>query len=279
MSDIIIKDEIAERNLELARESVSEGNFGGPILDLDVKAYHDFRDGKTSEAPSPFTDDAAMTTVMKDVEGEEVLCLAGGGGPDAAVFSLLGAKVTVFDLTPEQLDRDRVSAGHYGYDVTLIQGDMRDLSGLPQDHFARVIQPISSLYVPSLREVYRGVAKVLKPGGLYFCDYVYPILYMAENKGWDGEAYVLRFNQPHACGKILEKGDWLNFSEGEFFGEFNHRFSDIINGQIAEGLSIVGVWESPRPNRIESLNPPPGSDKHQHCVLPYGLSTVSKLLG
>jgi len=218
--------------------------------------------------------------MMRDVQGEEVLCLAGGGGQQSAEFALCGAKVTVLDLTPEQLELDRIAAEHYGYDVTLIQGDVRDLSGLPGDHFGRVYQPISSLYVPDLREVNQGVARVLKSGGLYFCNYTYPVLYMAEKKGWDGEAYVVRFSQPHVSGRVLErKSDGLmNFTEGEFFGEFNHLFSDIINGQIAEGLSIVGVWECPG-RRLERSKLTPGSREHQDSVLPYGLSVVSRFTG
>ncbi len=70
----------------------------------------------------------------------------------------------------------------------------------------------------------------------------------------------------------------MNFTEGEFFGEFNHLFSDIINGQIAEGLSIVGVWECPG-RRLERSKLTPGSREHQDSVLPYGLSVVSRFTG
>ena len=280
MPDIIVKDEIAKRNLELTRIAVRNEEYGKPFLDLDAEAYRDYREGKSSKPPGQ--DDDPDTVLMKrDLEGKAVLCLAGGGGQQSVEFSLLGANVTVFDLTPEQLELDRIAAEHYGYDVTLIQGDMRDLSELPSDHFDSIFQPISSLYVPDMRKVYRGVARVLRHGGLYYSDYTYPVLYMAEKQGWDGEAYVVRFSQPHVGGRILEtKTDGLmNFTEGESFGEFNHLLSDIINGQIAERLSIVGVWESPRRNQFEDSTLTPGSREHQNSVLPYGLSVVSKFAG
>ncbi|MET0647531.1 MAG: class I SAM-dependent methyltransferase [Pyrinomonadaceae bacterium] len=57
-----------------------------------------------------------------------MLCLAGGGGRESACFALLGAAVTVFDLSPEQLERDRLAAAHYGTHVETVRGDMRDLS-------------------------------------------------------------------------------------------------------------------------------------------------------
>ena len=67
--------------------------------------------------------------ILSDVEGKDVLCLASGGGQQSAVFGLLGAQVTVVDFSEKQLDGDRKAAAHYGYEVTTIQTDMRDLSG------------------------------------------------------------------------------------------------------------------------------------------------------
>jgi ubiquinone/menaquinone biosynthesis C-methylase UbiE len=210
-----------------------------------------------------------------------LLCLAGGGGQQSAVFSLLGANVTVLDLTPEQLQRDQQAARHYGYEVSAIQGDMRDLSALPTAGFDRVYQPISTLYVPHLPEVYRGVARVLKPGGLYSADYAVPLLYMAEDKGWDGSGYHLHVSQPYMRGAILETGEGkLNFAEGKSFAEFHHLLSDILNGLIAEGFVIRSVWENPRPGTgkpIEGLEP--GSEAHRDRFLPFGLSIVAEGTG
>ena len=79
---------------------------------------------------------------------------------------------------------------------------------LPEDHqgvssFAKVYQPISTLFVPDLRRVYSGVARVLEPGGLYFADFAVPLLLMAEHKGWDGTGYALRITEPYVRGEIL----------------------------------------------------------------------------
>ena len=280
MPEIVIKDEIARRKLELMRVAVREEQFGKPWLDLDTNAYAEYREGRRADPPDQ-DHDPPNALMLRDVQGEDALLLAGGGGQQSAQYALCGANVTVFDLTPEQLELDQLAADHYGYQVNTIQGDMRDLSRLPSDHFARVLQPVSSLFVPDLDEVYQGVARVLKTGGLYYCDYTYPVLYMAENKGWDGEAYVLRFSQPHVRGRILERevDGLMNFTEGEFFAEFNHRLSDIINGLIAHGLQVVGVWESPRPGRPEPSDLTPGSYEHQLTILPRGLAVVSKLIG
>lgn len=273
-----IKDDIARKQLELMRKDVTESaDYTKPWLDLDVEKYRSYREGKTSVLPEPYCDDPVDRIMMGNVQGKRVLCLAGGGGQQSAVFSLLGADVTVLDLTPEQLDSDQRAAQHYGYKVTTIQGDMRDLSVLQGAYFDRVKQPISTLFVPNLREVYSGVARILKSRGLYFADYAIPLLYMAEFKEWDGKGYTIYITEPYVRGAILEtKDDKLNFTEGESFSEFHHLLSDIINGLIAEGFIISGVWENPRPDSgplIEGLKP--GSKQHRDRYLPYGLSVVA----
>lgn len=277
-----IKDEIARRKLELLMQDVRDGvAYTRAWLDLDVEAYRSYREGETSVLPKPYCDDVVNRMMMENVQGKNVLCLAGGGGQQSAVFSLLGAHVTVLDLTPEQLESDERAALHYGYTVTTVQGDMRDLSGLPESHFDRVYQPISTLFIPDLREVYCGVARVLKPGGLYSADYAVPLLYMAEDKGWDGKEYTLRITEPYIRGTILETEDEkMNFSEGESFSEFHHLLSDILNGLIAEGFIIRSVWENPRPGSeppLEELEP--GSEPHKERYIPFGLSVIAEGIG
>jgi SAM-dependent methyltransferase len=286
----IVKDEIAKRNLELTIEAVASGEYGQPHLDLDTAAFRAFRDGDSDVLPPECNpEDPAQAFMFDGVRGATALCLAGGGGQQSAIWSLLGASVTVLDLTPEQLERDQIAARCYGYSVATIQGDMRDLSVFADWSFNRVIQPISTLYVPDLREVYAGVARVLTSGGLYRADFVYPPLYMVEDKGWDGHGYVLRFSQPHKRGPVLEResDDLMNFDEGVSFGEFNHLLSDIINGLIAEGLRIKGIWETPRPRDISSedlanLVPPadsaihPWENEHRNAIIPMGLSVVAE---
>src|SRR5258708_5752077 len=53
--------------------------------------------------------------------GKNVLCLAGGGGQQSAMFALLGAQVTVLDLSQEQLQRDHEVARHYSLAIETVQ--------------------------------------------------------------------------------------------------------------------------------------------------------------
>lgn len=269
-------DEIAQINREnMTREKDAGAFYTLPWLDLDVAAFRACRDG-TGPLPSPYASDPVDRLMMADASGKKVLLLAGGGGQQSAVFALIGAQVTVLDLTPAQLAGDAAAAKHYGYSIQLIEGDMRDLSGLPAEHFDRVYQPISTLYVPDLKQVYAGVSRVLKPGGLYFADFCFPGLYLAYDIRWDGEAYSLRIASPYRSGAILEDpAGKISFSQGAFLGEFHHPLSEMINGLLESGFRLRGLWESPHPAAMHDPQTlPPGSAEHQSQFIPFGISMV-----
>ena len=86
--------------------------------------------------------------VLAGVAGKEVLCLASGGGQQSAVFGLLGANVTVVDLAEGQLEGDRTAAGYFGYQITAICADMRDIPCVNDEAFALVYQAHCMAYVP-----------------------------------------------------------------------------------------------------------------------------------
>src|ERR671927_1348491 len=130
-------DEIAEYNIERWRRLVeARALYTRPLLDLDAASARERLDPRGR---------------LGELDGRRVLCLAGGGGRESACFSLLGARVTVFDLSPEQLERDRLAASHYGTEVETLLGDMRDLSALHGSDFDLVWHPYSINFVPDPR--------------------------------------------------------------------------------------------------------------------------------
>src|SRR5258706_5491827 len=104
---------------------------------------------------------------LGELSGKDVLCLAGGGGQQSAAMALLGANVTVVDLSEAQLERSREAAAHYGHPVTTLQGDMRDSSFLGAAAFDVVVHPYSINFVPEAAAVFEQVARVLRTGGMY----------------------------------------------------------------------------------------------------------------
>src|SRR5262249_9362263 len=135
--------------------------FTRPYLDLDANG------ARAKLDPHGF---------LGDVTGKHVLCLAAGGGQQSAAFSLLGARVTVIDISAEQLARDREAAAHYSVAIETLQGDMRDLSLLDAHSFDIVWHPYSLNFVPDARAVFREVARIMRPGGLYHVQTANPFV-------------------------------------------------------------------------------------------------------
>ena len=217
--------------------------------------------------------------MLKDVAGLRVLCLASGGGQDSAAFGLLGADVTVFDLSDEQLARDRQAATQHGYPVTTLQGDMRDLSNFSENHFDIVWQAYSINFVPEVESVFRGVARILKTQGKYFLMFHNPFVEGVDEEAWNGNAYPL--NSLYLDGEDLSQRfpDWdVEQSDGSTIKlisphEFRHTLSSVMNTLVRNEFVLVGLWEWMRHDE----NPVPGSWAHFTQVAPPYISTFWRL--
>lgn len=213
--------------------------------------------------------------VLGSVEGAQVLCLAGGGGQDSAAFGLLGAQVTVLDISDTQLERERQAAEHHGYAVAARQGDMRDLSAFASRVFDIVWQPYSINFVPSVEPVFREAARVIKPGGIYYLDFANPFVHSVDEEAWNGSAYPLK--HAYVEGEDLTRyyQHWdVAMPDGTLRKlpgphEFRHTLSNMLNGLTASGFILLGLWEYMRSDEA----PEPGTWAHFTQVAPPYLST------
>jgi 2-polyprenyl-3-methyl-5-hydroxy-6-metoxy-1,4-benzoquinol methylase len=236
-------DDVAKYNIERwAALAQAEAVFTRPRLDLtpaDTRAL------------------AGGDNRLGDVAGKRVLCLAGGGGQQSVAFALLGADVTVADLSVEQLQRDEEAAAHYNLHVTTVQADMRDLFALAAASFDVVYQPYSINFVPDARVVFREVARVLQVGGVYHFTCANPFTGGLVANAWNGTGYPLQ--QPYVDGAELTYVD-----EPWVFGgaapqqpvnkpkEYRHTLSRVINGLVEHGFVLLHVSDysdfTPNPN-------------------------------
>jgi len=243
-------DEIATANKQHWENMAREGcGFTRPWLDLDPALIRQYASGQLVCPPEPL-DEMVPASVLAGVQGKDVLCLASGGGQQSAVFALLGARVTVVDLAQGQLDGDRAAAAHYGYPVITILADMRDLSCIDDGSFDLVYQAPSMAYVPDVRPVYAGVARLLRPGGLYRVEFTNPATEFVDCDDWDGEGY--RITRPYA-ERVRHRADGVI--------EFRHCMRDIFNGLLAVGFSIQHV-EEVLDHRQPDAPAPPGTWAH-----------------
>jgi ubiquinone/menaquinone biosynthesis C-methylase UbiE len=227
-------DEIAEYNQARWKALVkADALFTRPKFDLDANSARrsiDF-DGK-----------------LGDVAGKDVLCLASGGGQQSAAFALLGANVTVFDISDEQLERDKETAEHYGFEIRTLQGDMRNLSRLENASFDIVHHAYSLNFVPDAAKVFRQVARVLRIGGLYHFACANPFVMGIGQKNWNGEGYILK--EPYIGGARIsyDDQDWVyNRETHEKIPnpiEYRHTLSNVFNGLIENAFVISHVSDN-----------------------------------
>jgi SAM-dependent methyltransferase len=229
-----------------------------PWLDLDPDIIRRYARGELDPIPER-VDVITPRNMLTDVEGKDVLCLASGGGQQSVMFGLLGARVTVVDLAQGQLEGDRKAAAHYGYEITTIHSDMRDLSRLDDESFDTVYGT-AICYVPDIRQVYSEVARVLRPDGVFRVDFGQPAVHFV---AWDGGGY--RIAEPY-FQKINRREDGAI--------EFRHYMDDIFNGLADAGLSIRQVVDLSR-NKKPDTQALPGSWTHQEAYVGGGFIIVA----
>jgi SAM-dependent methyltransferase len=207
------------------------------------------------------------------VKDHDVLCLAAGGGQQSAAFALLGARVTVFDLSENQLAKDRETARHYGYSVSTIQGDMQDLSVFRVPQFDIVWLAHSINFVPDARAVITQIARIVKSNGRVRINFTNPYVHGV----WDvkvQDGYLI--NRPYVDGGCIEYANpiWtFRDPEGrdrsvEGPREFRHSLSTIMNSLIGSGFRIDGFWEEIG----KEEDPKTGSWEHFKKVAPPWLT-------
>ncbi len=254
-------DEIARRNQKhWDLRGNNKDRYTQPWLNLDKDLLLAYANNKLDYLPSPYTY-VYPPIILKKIVGKDVLCLASGGGQQSVVFGLLGANVTVVDLSTSQLEADQMAADHYGYEINVDQCDMRDLTIFDNESFDLVYQAISIIFVPEVRQVYNEVFRVLRHGKYYRNGYVNPAIYMIYDTSWDGTNYVAK-PTPYKQHQIDPEDEKDSI-------EFRHTLTDVFNGLVIAGFSIEGVWEDPR-YLLDQKNLPLGSYEHfLTCFAPY----------
>ena len=234
-----------ERWEELASAKVI---FSRPWLDLDETVARERVDPEE---------------VFGKIRGKDVLCLAGGGGQQSAAFGLLGARVTVFDFSQTQLQRDRETAVYYGIEINTVQGDMRNLSTLPKSSFDIVWHGHSLNFVPDALQVFTEVSRVLRQDGIYRLSCHNPYLHGVCEDNWNGEGYLLHL--PYVEGELRYADSAWDVDDGEGGSkriegpkEFRHSLSTLINGLLGQGFLLLRVSEETRQNPEAE----PGSWEH-----------------
>jgi len=191
------------------------------------------------------------------LEGLEVLCLASGGGQQAPILAAAGARVTVLDNSPRQLEQDRRVAEREGLTLETVEGDMADLSVYPEGRFGLIVNPASTCFVPDVRPVWREAARVLKLGGTLLAGLVNPVNYLFDFDLAERGVLEVRHSIPYSDLTSRTEQECRAQIEREEPLEFSHTLGDLIGGQLEAGLVITGFYEDVAPDDAISARIPP----------------------
>jgi SAM-dependent methyltransferase len=196
------------------------------------------------------------------VAGLDVLCLAAAGGWQSILYAVAGARVTVVDISPGMLRLDEREAARRSLSVRTLEASMDDLSALTDAAFDIVHQPVSTCYVPDIAAVYREIARVLRPGGLYISQHKSPTSLQISHKD-PKHRYVLGVEYYHE-GPLPAVADKSYRETGTT--EYVHRWEQLVGDLCGAGFVIEDLRE---PRRADP-NSPPGHFGHRgRFVAPY----------
>ena len=173
------------------------------------------------------------------LQHRQVLCLGSGGGMQSVLYAAAGAQVTVVDISPEMLALDREVATERDLMVTTVEASIDCLEVLAPAGFETVIQPVCTCYVPDVEAVYREVARVTAPGGVYVSQHKQPVSLQASVKpGNLGYFLETQYHQadplPPVCGSPHREEGTL---------EFLHRWEPLLGGLCRSGFHIEDINE------------------------------------
>jgi SAM-dependent methyltransferase len=179
-----------------------------------------------------------------DLHGADVLCLASGGGQQGPILAAAGAKVTVLDNSPAQLQQDRVVAQREGVDLTTVEGDMADLSPFDKESFDLVFHPCANCFVPEVRPVWRESARVLRSGGSLLAGFANPLRYLFDDERMENGNLEVRHALPYSdLTNLTDEERHKAVEERGLPLEFGHTLEDQIGGQLHAGLLLCGFYE------------------------------------
>ena len=176
------------------------------------------------------------------LQGCKTLCLASGGGQQGPILAAAGAHVTVFDNCPDQLAQDRFVADREQLELRLVQGDMRDLHMFKDESFDLVINPVSHVFIPDTRPVWKEAYRVLKPGGSLLAGFTNPITYLFDDSP-DNDVLIARNKLPYSDLKALSPEELSEYQRNDSLLEFSQTTEEHLQGQIDAGFMITGFYE------------------------------------
>jgi SAM-dependent methyltransferase len=173
--------------------------------------------------------------------GLDVLGLASGGGQQGPVLAAAGANVTIFDNSPKQLEKDRFVAERDGLNIRTVQGDAANLSMFADASFDLIVHPVSNVFMPDVKPVWREAYRVLRKGGALLSGFMNPDIFVFDPEPADGK-FVVKYALPYSDTTYLTDEERVRLY-GDSPMEHSHTLADQIGGQLDTGFVLAAFYE------------------------------------
>ncbi|MGD0174715.1 MAG: class I SAM-dependent methyltransferase [Anaerolineales bacterium] len=232
--------DVLDHNRQAWNRQVEKGNPWTIPVDSDTIA--DARQGKWELYLTPIR--PLPREWLPSVKGLDVLCLASGGGQQGPVLAAAGARVTVLDNSPKQLERDHEVAAREGLQLAAVEGDMANLAIFAGGTFDLIVNPVSNVFAPDVQPVWREAYRVLRRSGVLIAAFDNPIVHMVDEEEWErSRKIVVKHALPYSDAVTLSDAEKRRFLEEGIPMEFGHTLEAQIGGQCKAGFVITGMYE------------------------------------
>ncbi len=178
--------------------------------------------------------------------GLNVLCLASGGGQQAPILAACGADVTLLDASPRQLAQDQFVARRDGLTIHCVQGDMAVLP-FTAGRFDLILNPVSTLFVPDVRPVWRECNRVLCEGGVLITAFMNPDEFIFDPDALDNQdEFIVKYSLPYVEYETLSPQALADRIQGRRMFHFSHSMEAQLGGMVEAGFAINGFYEDRR---------------------------------
>lgn len=173
----------------------------------------------------------------------EVLCLASGGGQQVPILAAAGARVTVLDNSPRQLEQDRLVARREGLEIRTVLGDMRSMTKLGGESFDLIVHPCSNCFVPEIQPVWSECFRVLKAGGSLLAGFLKSVTFIFDENAVSEGKLEVRHRLPYSDQSHLTQAEIQKLQQAGEPLMFSHSLEQQIGGQLRAGFQLVDLYE------------------------------------
>ena len=200
-----------------------------------------------------FDDDLPLYRAFASHAGHPILELGCGTGRVLLPLAAEGYRISGVDLSPAMLAVAQAAVDAQGLEgrVALVEGDIRSLDGLPDDHFALAFSAINSfLHLETQADQLAALAAVfrcLRPGGLFIADLFSPHPDILGE--YDGRLVHAGTFRDEATGERIDKFSSSTLDQAEqridttFFYDRQRADGSFVRSTASFILRYVGRYE------------------------------------